>query len=387
MSLAPDRDETVAAPDLSDAERLKFALLSAGLSISPEAQAHIDEHNGDRPMTPADYASTSGVILELDHDVWINAPIELYNPNFVAASDLVLGVDEDGALEVRGRGLRAAAGFWLPPEYHGQNNAQGEPYNSYAFTHGDRVRVSPIEGCAMACQFCNLPYEFAYRTKLVEGLVDSVHRALNDPIQPAHHVLISGGTPTKEDIDYLHACYEAVITRAGVPVDIMMVPTPGLLDVPWLAEIGVNELSINIEIFDEARARRIMKLKTENGLNYYLDFIESAAAELGPGRVRSMLLVGAESMETTLAGVVAIAERGGTPVLSPFRPDPATPMRKELPPTEEFVLETYLRARDVAQRYGVALGPSCIPCTHNTMTLAASDHGDADRCFGRPHLI
>ncbi len=49
---------------------------------------------------------------------------------------------------------------WLPPEYHGRCNEAGEPYNSYAFTHADRVRISPIEGCSMTCKFCDLPYEF-----------------------------------------------------------------------------------------------------------------------------------------------------------------------------------------------------------------------------------
>lgn len=372
---------------LTMAEQLKFALLCHGLAIAPAAQDYIDTHNGDRPMTPADYASTSGVILQLDSDVWINAPIELYNPNFVKASDFLLDVTTEGHLEVRGRGLHARAGFWLPPDYHGKDNPHGVPYNSLAFTHGDRVRVSPVEGCAMACQFCDLPYEFKYRTKSVDDLVESVHRAVADEIQPAHHVLISGGTPKPADIDYLHACYEAVITRAGVPVDIMMVPTPGLLDVPWLADLGVNELSINIEIYDEARARRIMKLKTANGRDYYLDFIESAAEVLGPGRVRSMLLVGIESLATTLEGVDAIAARGGTPVLSPFRPDPATPMRNAAPPTQEFVAEAYLRGREVAARRGVTLGPNCIPCTHNTMTLAASGHGDADIAYGAPHVV
>lgn len=373
--------------NLTQAEQLKFALLSHGLAITPAAQDHIDRFNGDRPMTPADYASTSGVILHLDRDVWINAPIELYNPNFVKTSEFVLDIGEHGHLEVSGRGLRAQAGFWLPPAYHGKDNPNGVPYNSLAFTHGDRVRVSPVEGCAMACQFCDLPYEFKYRTKSVEDLVESVHVAVNDPVQPAHHALISGGTPKAADIDYLHACYEAVITRAGIPVDIMMVPTPGLLDLPWLSELGVNELSINLEIYDEARARRIMKLKTANGRDYYLDFIESAAEVLGPGRVRSMLLVGLESMESTLAGVDAIAARGGIPVLSPFRPDPATPMRKAQPPAPDFVAEAYVRGREVAARHGIQLGPNCIPCTHNTMTLAASGNGDADRHYGHPHLI
>lgn len=74
-------------------------------------------------------------------------------------------------------------------------------------------------------------------------------------------------------------------------------------------------------------------------------------------------------------------------MLSPFRPDPATPMRNWNPPSAEFVAEAYLRGRDAADRRGVALGPDCIPCTHNTMTLATSGHGDASRHYGHPNVV
>jgi radical SAM superfamily enzyme YgiQ (UPF0313 family) len=372
---------------LQPAERVKFDLLSEGLSITPAAQRHIDRHNGDRPMTPADYASTSGVILRLDGQVWVNAPIALYNPNFVDRPGYALDL-RDSRLVVEGRGLSAAAEFWLPPAYHGATNEAGEPYNSYAFTHGDRVRISPIEGCAIACQFCDLPYDFKYRRKRVAGLVDSVARAVADEVQPAGHVLISGGTPREEDYDYLQECYEAVITGfPGLAVDIMMVPMPGLLDFGWLDRIGVNELSLNIEIYDPALSRRIMRRKSEMTQQYYLDVIEQAAGVLGPGRVRSMLLVGIEPQESTLAAVEAIVDRGGVPVLSPFRPDPGTPMRKAPPPTAAELAGTYLRAADTARARGGELGPSCLPCGHNTLSFSASGIGASERSFAEPRLV
>ncbi|MES1170271.1 MAG: hypothetical protein ABUL47_06255, partial [Leifsonia sp.] len=129
-------------------------------------------------------------------------------------------------------------------------------------------------------------------------------------------------------------------------------------------------------------AAQIMRHKHRQGRQYYLDFLESAAEVLGPGRVRSMLMVGLEPMESTLAGVHALLERGCVPVLSPFIPDPVTPMAKapfELltgtnimsnrPPTADYSLEVFLRASDMAADFGVTLGPDCVPCMHNTMTL------------------
>src|ERR1700722_858431 len=54
------------------------------------------EATGQRDLTPADYASTTGLILELDDDVWVNAPIIDYNPNFVSGSRFVVDHGTDG---------------------------------------------------------------------------------------------------------------------------------------------------------------------------------------------------------------------------------------------------------------------------------------------------
>lgn len=372
---------------LSPSEKLKLGVLSEGVEILPDALTYITERNGDRPLSPADYASTSGIILELADGVWVNAPIATYNPNFVEKPQFVLDFYEDG-LVVRGNGWESSAKFWLPPKYHDECNEHGIPYTSYAFTHADRVRISPIEGCALTCKFCDLPYEFRYRKKDVAGLVDAVRRALNDEIQPAGHVLISGGTPRPDDYEYLQECYEQVIrTFPSVPVDIMMVPMKGLLDVQHLHDIGVNELSINLEIFNREIARKVMRRKFDQGLSHYLDFLETSAAILGRGKVRSMLMVGLEPMEDTLAGVEAIALRGCVPVLSPFRPDASTPMRDVKPPTSAYLEEVYLRAHEITQRLGAPLGPRCIPCGHNTLTFARECSGDAHQYYGHPHLI
>jgi hypothetical protein len=74
-------------------------------------------------------------------------------------------------------------------------------------------------------------------------------------------------------------------------------------------------------------------------------------------------------MRQTLKGVEALAQRGCEPVLSPFRPDPATELRDSPPPTADYLAEIYERSVEVAARYGAKLGPRCIPCQHNTVTF------------------
>lgn len=352
--------------ELTQAQDLKFHLLASGMQISDRAADHLGDLNDGRPLTPADYASTSGLILRLDDDVWVNAPTARYNPNFVGASPFVLDLIDD-TFVISGEGLTSRARVWIPPAYHGRETASGRPFNHMVFSHGDRARLAPIGGCSMTCKFCNIPYEDRYWAKPLDLMIESVEAALNDPIQPAHHLLISGGTPHDRDIPYLRETYVQILDRfATIPIDIMMAPVGDLLDYENLSRHGLNEMSINIEIFNREIAATVMRQKYQQGLQHYLDEISRASQILGPSRVRSMLMVGLEPIEDTVAGARAIVEHGGTPVLSPFRPDPATPLSNMPPPDAETLRETYLRCLEVTDGQ---LGPDCPPCTHNTLTF------------------
>jgi len=200
--------------------------------------------------------------------------------------------------------------------------------------------------------------------------LDSVARAIRDPLLPAQHVLISGGTPKEEDYDYLKEVWSAVPKAfPAMAVDVMMVPMPGLLEPEELRAMGIHGLSLNLEMFGDEASKRTMRAKADLGKTYWFDFIGRAAETFGPGKVRSLILVGLEPLEDTLKGVEALAERGCDPVLSPFRPDPHTPLRNMQPPTIEFLAEVYERSVEIVERHGVKLGPRCIPCQHNTLTF------------------
>lgn len=372
--------------DFTQAQELKLQLLAEGLTLSDPTRRWLAEVTHGKSLTPADYASTSGLILELDDDVWVNAPIVDHNPNFVAAPAAVLDVDDDG-LFLRSGALGSGVRYWPQPDYHGTSTADG-PLNNYVVTHGDRARLSPIRGCAMTCTFCNIPYDdpiSVYTLKSIPACVEAVRAALTDAAQPAHHLLISGGTPKPKDVGFHRELYRTILTTfPDLPVDIMMAPVTGVLDVPELARLGVNELSVNLEVYDRERAKDVARSKYNQGLDHYLRTIEDAAAILGPGRVRSMLLVGLEPAEGTLAGVRAIAERGGLPVLSPFRPDPVTPLRDVRPPNTDELRDVLLRATEIVTELGTILGPDCPPCSHNTLNFAAGHEGTVEYRHPRP---
>lgn len=360
---------------LSTDEELKLYLLAHGISISPQAEtAWLDQFGG--PLSLSEYASTSGVCIYTESDIWINAP---FLEPFTRDSTAVLRCTDD-RFHVQ-FGARSIPVSVVPvPRYHETSytdprDGRSHPYTNLGVTHTDRCRISPIEGCAWRCTFCDLPYEFTYRLKPREELLRVIELAVQDNPQ-AHHVLISGGTPTPEDEPWIDDIYEFIATSSPIPVDVMM-PARHDLDYPrWLRSVGVNMLSVNLEVSDPARAKRITPQKSRLfGREHYLDYIEAAVEAFGVGQVQSLMVFGeaVEPLSSTLDGVRDLAERGCLPVLSPFRPDPVTPMGKrgDLPPSMDdmrCVWEATLEICSAAGN-GVKPGPRCIPCQHNTVTF------------------
>jgi organic radical activating enzyme len=355
-------------------QHTKFELLGHGVHIPAETLSFITARLGPRPLTLADYASTSGVTLQLGDHVWINAPTREHNPNMVfdPLHDLLADTDQL-ILRHRKTGLELPVRFAPVPAYQGQKNEEGRPYTDYVNTHGDRARISPIQGCAMRCKFCDIPYEYKgnYQALAIDRLIESAARAFDDPVQPASHLLISGGTPGPRDYAYLKHMYRSVITAfKEKQIDIMMVPVPDIIDLDDLADAGVRELSLNLELWDRDVAARVIPEKARYSRESQLDFVAKAVDRLGKGRVRSILIVGLESIESTLEGVEALAGIGCVPVLSPFRPDPITELSAVPPPSVDVMVRAFEEASNISEKYGLSLGPHCIPCTHNTLTLA-----------------
>jgi len=373
--------------ELSPAQNLKLHILARGLSISVKARRYLMDNNGNTKTFIMDYATTSGLILKLADDVWVNAPVHDHNA-FAAHATSVLDLQGD-SLVVHDGTLESPAWYCLLPKYH--EEAMDNEFRELIITHGDRVRLSPMRSCSMTCKFCNVPYEdpiSTYELKPIDACLKALRIAIDDPVQPAHHILISGGTPKPRDVDNHRELYQRVIaTFPGTPVDIMMVPIPGILDIPALKDAGLNDLSINLEMYDSTRQQALARQKYNWGRNFYLDFIETAADVLGPGHVRSMLLVGLEDTASTLAGVQAIAQRGGVPVLSPFRPDPATPMRNVQPADFTMLCEVYQRSLDIATKYGTFLGPRCPPCSHNTLSFGMDADGTLAYRYEHPAML
>lgn len=360
------------------ATRLKLHIFAYGLSITPEATATLTD-GSMQPLTLHEYATTGGVTIKID-DMYVNAPFDDW---YCGDSEAELRAAPDGTLSVRFADEEHSCEVLPLPGYVDATNRLGSSVIATTMSHADRVRVSPLAGCVLDCSFCDMP-SVRYQRHAAEDVLASLQVACSDQALPVAHALISGGSPGPRHVEWWDDCVETIISRSPLPIDLMMSPRAGDRGfVQRFVDAGVSGFSFNLEIAGNENALRLMPRKFAESTPYF----EATVAEgvrlmgAGTGAVRSIVLVGLDETEITVAAVEAIARLGADPVLSPFRPAQKTQLESWRPPSVEVMDEVWERSSAIAERYGVALGPRCIPCQHNTLTFPGAEgyYYSADR--------
>jgi pyruvate-formate lyase-activating enzyme len=346
-------------------ESVKTACLSHGVRPTPAALRHLRADG--TTLTIHEYPTTGGLTLVLEEDVYVNVPFDEW---FCVDSGVTLDYADDG-LAMHHAGERFEVLRVLPlPGYLERRDDRGRRVADVVMSHTDRIRLSPFVGCAHDCAFCDLPAE-TYRARDAEQLMAALHVAVADEALPARHVLISGGSPRRAHYETFISTCEEVIRRSAFPVDVMFSPMIDEVSVvDRLVSAGVHGLSINLELYSTEAADRVLKTKSRSTREYFEPTMRRAVELLGSGgRVRSLLIPGLEAPESTIAGVEYLASLGCDPVLSPFRPARDIALCDTPPPSVADLALVLAESRAIVRRYGVALGPDCVPCQHNTLTF------------------
>jgi Radical SAM superfamily len=353
-------------------EKVKIVALTTGVRIAPDVLAEL---GGPDELTIHEYATTGGVTLELPEGVLVNAP---FDEPFCERTPLRLERTA-GELELALDDIRVPVHDVLPlPGFLDATDEAGRPVRDTVMSHADRIRVSPIVGCAYNCRFCDLG-TLRYERRPLEQILQAIDVALVDRALPPRHLLISGGTsgaPPEHQQYFEDVCVGIVRhvleRRPDFEVDIMMSPRKNAATfVDALVDAGISGFSLNIELFSEESAKVHLPLKHAHSRPHLEEAISRAVERLGSseGRVRSLIIPGLEPPDETIAGVDWLASLGCHPVLSPFRPARHTPLADE-PPMSPDVLETVLvESRKVVRTRDVELGPRCAPCQHNTLSF------------------
>ncbi len=340
---------------------LKANMLEHGIKITDNAKKILDSQSDIWLMD--DYITCSGVSLKYGNQ---------YATVGVSPNSPYLLIEKDNKLYIQDKDYQLTETTVItPPEYMKDIiEIEGKKITVYVNTYTDRVRVQLISGCANKCKFCNAT-EFKYEFNSITGLDKALNIALSQ--SDVRHVLISSGSVKNEDLEKITEMYEYFGKNySHLNLDIMMTPrgftsytdsTQYESYLKHLKSIGIDGLSINMELNSIDNLKKYCPEKANIGQENYLKFIELAVKIFGKNKVRSLLIVGLEPLEETLKGVEKLAKIGCNPVLSPLFPYGEA----NFPPNADLFISAREKSEKICKQYNIELGPLCKPCSHNVL--------------------
>ncbi len=345
-------------------ERTKLELLADGVRLSVGAVARLTATG--HPLSVFEYPTTGGITICLPKVGYVNAP---FHGPYAERARWTLDANPDSGAFTLIKGDESIPVRPLPlPCYLGMLDSKGRRVDEVAMSHADRVRLSPLAGCAFRCTFCDFHQkDYFFHERVVEALAI----ATGDTSLPPRHVLVSGGTPNARQSEMLVDLVADLVGMTVLPVDFMYTPRHDTVDwVDRLIDGGIHGLSINLELFGISALKHHAPQKAAIGRDTFSAHIERAVERFGkPGRVRSLLIVGLEPLQDTIDGVRWLCERGCQPALSPFRPAAGTPLETVAPPSLDLLTAAWEETREIAAYHGIAPAPTCVPCQNNCIAF------------------
>lgn len=248
-------------------------------------------------------------------------------------------------------------------------------YKNIAFISGDRLRIKPEQRCffkmtGKGCSFCP---GIIHSPKSVEGYsLADIQEVVDYCImnEEFRHILIGGGSSDPcTDNNKLISVIQYIRNRTEKPLYLMALPPNTTDELNAYISAGVNEIAFNIEIYDRKLAQKYMPGKGMYPLEHYIKLLNHAVFKLGKGNVRSMLIVGIESIDNTLKCIELLCKNDIQPMLSVFRPAINCGMSHIIPPSNTDLFFLYEAATEICNNYGLTLGPTCPSCQNNTLAL------------------
>jgi len=217
-----------------------------------------------------------------------------------------------------------------------QKTSRGVPFRDLASMQGWDVLVLgylwPCEfaKARMACKFCHCGNNT--QQAAMEGRADDVVGSPRDVAEIIHyavnvekcarHLQITGGSTfcASAEIDRYVEILRAVddlAGRANIPGEVLVYTTPPTdpKEVDKLFAAGAGRVLCDLEFWDEEFLRELCPGKAKwTGAKRSLDALLHIARTFGPNRACSEFVIGAEPVESILAGAEFLARHGVVPI-------------------------------------------------------------------------
>lgn len=343
---------------------VKITLMTLGVKLADDTREYLLANGGIRP------GNNNAVDMNVLQMV-VNAPCDI---KFIEFTPYTIKLNSDKKLELYYYGSYLTDVALYPLDKIGNKvTSRGVPYGTVAYLSTDRLRVHMTNECIfkrknIGCRFCNI-------VPCADPIsLDDIREVVYDYVKnsPAvKHFLVGGQSMNQEEGMRTITEIVRIIRSATKEKRIYVMALPyDEESIKALVDAGMNELACNIEVFDADLAKEYMPGKGAIPRSTYYRVLSYAHKLLPePGSVRAMLIYGLESEKSFIEGVRKITALGIQPIISIFRPLPNTPLENLVAPPLMDVYHLYKKTEAICERNGLRLGPACVYCQNNTLSL------------------
>lgn len=346
------------------AKRFKTAILNQGVHLSETCLQELEKDGGPN------YEMFFALDLIIEDTICINAP---YMVAFSELSPFEIDFINKAYMLKYYNKVIARVSIRTVDINANRTTQSGIPYYEICYMGIDRLRIHARSGCyfkdkQIGCHFCGIEGESAFSIIDIKEVLETYKNT-----SEIRHFLVGGGSFNPSDdfqkIIQIVGCIRETFNHNIYLMSIPPVDTDILFK---LKEAGVTEVAFNLEIYDRARAKKIMPGKGNIPFERYDTAFQTAVKIWGKsGNVRSALIVGLEPKESTIQGIEYLCSIGVSPILTLFKPDEN--MEDYLAPNSDEVLYIWETAENICRQYHVPLGPSCHYCEDNVLKVTMNE--------------
>jgi radical SAM protein (TIGR04043 family) len=260
------------------------------------------------------------------------------------------------------------------PRFYDLQTADGISYEKIARLHSTDVLASTVvQAChryddpKTRCRFCaigvSLQRGATIKVKTPEQLAEVAAAAQR--LDGVKHVTLTSGTvdePGRGAL-YLGSCAAAIKAATGMPVQLQFEPPVDLGVFARLRDMGVDDVGLHVESFDEEVRRWATPGKAEIPVEQYFQAFEAAVAAFGRGKVSTYVILGlGEDPELTLRGTQRAVNLGVYPYVVPLRPLADSMLAKAQPPDPAYMERMYSAVAEQLAAAGLSSQQSSAGC-------------------------
>jgi len=350
---------------------LKFKLFFEGVNIDDQTLATL-RLNGYRVPAVVRTGASYGIEAIVNGKLYVNIPINKQSHLHISKNLDAIIADNDCICTIEI--LKYPISVTLEKD--------GTLFRDVGKICFDRLGITLYSGCCFkeerkGCKFCGIDKVPSYNARHLintDDIAFVLKAAFNNSNNQIRHVLLSGGVLPGEDYG-VEIFAEAVrIIKSIHPqlsVYAMLPPPEKNSALQILIDSGIDEIGINIEIIDNDYRKQLIPGKERIGKERYFSALEYLGSCLPKYGARSILMSGVEPIQSTLNGVDELCKRGVMPIISHYRAK-----EDKLPSfieSEECMYDLWQAATSIADKYGMVIGPTCIPCQNNVIALPSGD--------------